>query len=132
MTPLPPLYLPFTSPSLEIQWTSPLAGPADVSGGVWAIRDIDRWNNWQITLNGSVLSNGIVGSGDAYDRSNPAPIDLNFNVNVGDVVAFRAWSNGVPDYIALDLGINVVPVPGAVLLGILGLSVAGVKLRKHA
>ena len=27
---------------------------------------------------------------------------------------------------------NVVPVPGAVLLGIIGLSVAGVKLRRHA
>jgi len=27
---------------------------------------------------------------------------------------------------------TVVPVPGAVLLGILGLGVAGVKLRKHA
>ena len=28
--------------------------------------------------------------------------------------------------------INVIPAPGAVLLGMLGLSVAGVKLRKHA
>ena len=30
------------------------------------------------------------------------------------------------------VGIAVVPVPGAVLLGMIGLSVAGVKLRKHA
>jgi len=28
--------------------------------------------------------------------------------------------------------LNVVPVPGAFLLGMIGLSVAGVKLRKHA
>jgi len=31
-----------------------------------------------------------------------------------------------------EFGIAVVPVPGAVLLGILGLSVVGIKLRKHA
>lgn len=31
-----------------------------------------------------------------------------------------------------NLVVNTVPVPGAVLLGILGLSVAGVKLRKYA
>ena len=31
-----------------------------------------------------------------------------------------------------NIEFNVVPIPGAVLLGILGLSVAGIKLRKHA
>ena len=31
-----------------------------------------------------------------------------------------------------DLTVTAVPVPGAVLLGLLGLSVAGIKLRKHA
>jgi len=31
-----------------------------------------------------------------------------------------------------DVSVNLVPVPGAVLLGILGLSVAGIKLRKSA
>ncbi len=38
--------------------------------------------------------------------------------------------NGI-DFI-LENDFTVVPVPGAVLLGILGLSVAGIKLRKHA
>jgi hypothetical protein len=31
-----------------------------------------------------------------------------------------------------DLSFNVVPVPGAVLLGMIGLSVAGIRLRKYA
>ena len=124
-----------TSGVLEIRWTSPLAGPVDVSGGVWAIRDIGRSNYWQVTLNGSVLTDGYVYSGDAYNRSNPFPIDLNFTVDVGDVVAFSAWpdsthGNGTDDYIALNLSINVVPVPSAVLLGMLGLGAAGLKLRK--
>ena len=120
---------------LEIRWTSPLAGSVDVSGGVWAIRDIGRSNYWQLTLNGSVLTDGYVYSGDAYDRSNPFPINLNFNVDVGDIVAFTTWKTSTSqygDYIALDLSINVVPVPAAVLLGILGLSVAGWELRKFA
>lgn len=110
--------------------------PGSWAGGVWAIRDIYRSNYWQITLNGTVLTSGYVYSGDPYDRSNPAPIDLDLNVDVGDVLAFTAWpdgthGNGVQDYIALDLSINVVPVPGAVLLGLLGLSMAGVELRKR-
>lgn len=35
-------------------------------------------------------------------------------------------------FAADDLQFNAVPVPGAVLLGMLGLSVAGIKLRKNA
>jgi hypothetical protein len=31
-----------------------------------------------------------------------------------------------------NLAAGVVPVPGAVLLGMLGLSIAGIKLRKYA
>ena len=42
---------------------------------------------------------------------------------------------GAGDYVAFDyfqLEGEMVPVPGAVLLAMLGLSLAGVKLRKHA
>jgi len=119
---------------LQIQWTSPLAGTAEVSGGVWAIRDIrSRENYWSLSLNGSILADGHVGRGDPYSRSNPYLIDLVFDVDFGDVLEFYAIPTSLyGDYIALDLAINVVPVPGAVLLGMIGLSVAGVKLRKHA
>jgi len=59
-----------------------------------------------------------------------------------DIIASYA-TNSPPSYsyldgvtIALDNGdsatMNLVPVPGAVLLGMLGLSAAGMKLRKHA
>jgi len=120
------------SGSLEIWWTSPLAGPIDVSGEVWSIRDEgNRLNSWELSLNETVLASGSVGSWGEYSRLNPIDI-LNLDVNAGDVLKFRAWWAGgdLPDYIALDLTINPVPVPGAVLLGVLGLSVAGWKLRK--
>ena len=49
------------------------------------------------------------------------------------IVAFDTGNDtDYQDFIALIEGPAPVPVPGAVLLGMLGLSVAGVKLRKHA
>jgi len=87
--------------------------------------------------------------------------DWNFGDGSDDVTASLTYENNYPDatgtaqnmYSFINLGtydvtltiydddggmgtdsllVNVVPVPGAVLLGIIGLSVAGVKLRKHA
>ena len=59
--------------------------------------------------------------------------------NVGRVVFDPGNSGVLPGSTSLDGGVVItdleftpVPVPGAVLLGMLGLSVAGVKLRKRA
>jgi len=41
------------------------------------------------------------------------------------------YGDGDDNYISKVRGLQIVPVPGAVLLGILGLSAVGVKLRKH-
>ncbi len=98
-----------TAGTLEIRWTSPMAGPIAVSGGVWAIRDIGRSNNWDVTLNGMPIVSGSVYHGDPYSRANPAPINLSFKVVVGDVVAFRAWPGDL-DYIALTFSIASAPI----------------------
>ena len=42
-----------------------------------------------------------------------------------------AWASGLIEVVD-NIEFNVVPVPGAVLLGLLGLSAAGIKLRKFA
>jgi hypothetical protein len=73
---------------------------------------------------------------------------------VGDTVQIGNWAHGLwnpneyilafedsynysadedyTDFVVMVESVNPVPVPGALLLGILGLSAAGLKLRKHA
>jgi hypothetical protein len=119
--------------SIEIRWTSPVTGQVEVSGGLWAIRDIGRWNWCELTLNGSPVFSTMVGSGDAYSRSNPIPVSYSADLNAGDVLGFRASPMGTPDYVAANLTIETtpVPLPGAVLLGALGLGAAGWRLKRR-
>ena len=53
------------------------------------------------------------------------------NIGAFNNLVIRGWDqvSGVETF-ALDNAVYAVPVPGAVLLGMLGLSVAGIKLRK--
>lgn len=64
----------------------------------------------------------------------PATMDegiLTGTLHMGD--SFRGYLRGIPDTATVNLiETQIVPLPGAVLLGIIGLSIAGVKLRKHA
>jgi hypothetical protein len=50
----------------------------------------------------------------------------------GDDVADGAWNENMGAGVHFNVDVTPVPVPGAVLLGLLGLSVAGIKLRKFA
>ncbi len=49
-----------------------------------------------------------------------------------DIASNRPWTSAFTDFVVLVESIVPVPVPAAVLLGILGLGVVGLKLRKHA
>lgn len=53
---------------------------------------------------------------------------------IGLQIGSNAGNPDTSDYVmdSRPFGVAVVPVPGAFLLGMLGLSLAGVKLRKHA
>lgn len=84
----------------------------DVSG-----LDIYVW------LSGTLLNPILSGS----------PVRYGSEAGSAYIVAFDTGSDtDYQDFIALIEGPAPVPVPGAVLLGLLGLSVAGIKLRKHS
>ncbi len=108
-------------------------------------------NNWDLFFSGSLHSSMV-----AYIGSDP------FQGHYGDggffpqATGYTAVNNGVvftasvggrlwlgvnddavsqatgDNYGSITTDVNVVPVPGAFLLGMLGLSLAGVKLRKRA
>jgi hypothetical protein len=83
------------------------------------------------------------GSPDA-DSSNPLPqitvanwngwnqgtlLELHLQVGTGSLDTFFTNSGGYTDG---QLNVTITPIPGAILLGILGMGVAGLKLRKFA
>jgi hypothetical protein len=87
-------------------------------------------NSWIVTesvssgTDGSVVVNwGVGGVPPSYGPSGDVLL------NPGDALRFRILNdNGEFALAALD--VRVVPVPGAVLLGLLGLGYAGTRLRK--
>jgi len=82
----------------------------------------------QILFNGSVVGGPIDNNLGAYASLFSLPVTTLAGTNTAQIYSPK-------DHFGWHLAVlegPVVPVPGAVLLCILGLSVAGVKLRKHA
>lgn len=83
----------------------------------------NTWFSWKVVMNNDHLQVYV------DDALYVDTFDAEFagsNYKIG--VSFGEDSQGHID----NFQVNVVPVPGAVLLGLLGLGVAGVKLRKRA
>jgi len=55
----------------DVTWTSPINGAVNISGAVWAVRDILRSNDWSLYHGATLLTRGNIGSGDPYSRSSP-------------------------------------------------------------
>ena len=67
------------------------------------------------------------------DEAQPIALCFCTNRRCVEMMSRRAASGGVVQGIRPhEIKLTPVPVPGAVLLGILGLSTVGVKLRKYA
>ena len=114
----------------NVIWTSPSNGMIDVSGGTWMGRDIGRGNHWDISLNGTLLTEGDIFSGDSFDRSSPfnfaagsgGPTVLSqIPVVTGDVLRLQFTKTSVPgDYAGVNLTISAVPEPSGIVLGLIG------------
>jgi len=124
---------------LGICWESPIAGQIEVSGAVWQIRDfgaVSPGQGWRLYLNDEEGAPVAVGSLWGPTRDNPDTFYSLLDVQKGDILKFWTDESYSGGYIALDLTIRtadgpvVVPVPGAALLGLLGLGYSGMKLRR--
>ncbi|HYC53337.1 MAG TPA: hypothetical protein VEL28_00135 [Candidatus Binatia bacterium] len=54
-----------------LSWTSPVGTTVSIRGAVWATREIGRSNDWALYHNQTLLTQGGIGSGDAYSRAEP-------------------------------------------------------------
>lgn len=114
----------------NVIWTSPFNGMIDVSGATWMGRDIGRGNHWEIVLNGTLLTQGDIFSGDSFNRSSPfnfaagsgGPTVLNqIPVFTGDVLKLQfTKTSGPGDYAGINLTISAVPEPSAIGMGMIG------------
>jgi len=137
--------------------TAELAVTTQANPGSWYLDDVggDRlqgsvYGTWTLTGGGAPQFSGTItnvtwGPGSNFDGDTANP-DLSVSMSFGPLqpwigsmthitVPAAPWFGGgswAQQYTGGNVSATVVPVPGAVLLGILGLSVAGLKLRKFA
>jgi len=107
--------------------------------GAWSRESLNAPTGWEDDNNDRMVTFDVAGL-DVYawtagDADNPTTSLIRSSSETGAayIVAFDPGSDGdYQDMVVLIEGANPVPVPGAVLLGILGLGAVGVKLRKFA
>ncbi len=106
-----------------VTWTSPIDGTIDISGGVWFMdhpAGAGRSMDWSLLANGSLLTQGTISSGDAFDSSTPFDLGagnggrsvLQRAVSVRDVITLqfeRSAGSQFPFFAGVRLAITALP-----------------------
>jgi len=110
--------------------------------GAWSRESLNVATGWENDNNDRMVTFDVAGldvyawtdgDGTASDPIQTSLIRSSAEDGSAYIVGFDPGSDGdYQDMLVLIEGANPVPIPGAVLLGILGLGAVGVKLRKHA
>lgn len=128
----------------NVTWTSDVAGVATISGATWWGGFPGRNVDWSIFVNGSLVTGGNVGDGDAFDRSNPFNFAdgsggasvLSFNTTPGDVVKFEARKGATSPFdhfIGVDLKIEVAPsIPEPVTIALMAIGIVGFAVARRS
>ena len=82
------------------------------------------------SLNDVVATNSTLGPGAISETKTESISPLTNPFSITEVITVKHTAAG--QLTSLDCSSTVVPVPGAILLGLLGLSAAGIKMRKYA
>jgi hypothetical protein len=114
----------------NVLWTSPSAGLATISGGLWDAREIGRAQHWELFVDGVLADLGDLPgtSVDGISRATPDAFSLtNVALDAGDFVELRITRSGAPgDFVGVNLSIDLeprvdpqIPEPvGAALIGV--------------
>ena len=114
-------------PNVNILWTAPFAGTANITGFTWIARDIGRSNTWSLLHNGVPITSGLIFSGDPFSEAFPfqfvngsggAGALTNVAIALGDTIELLYTNPGVGDLVGMNLNIELgaVPEPSASLL----------------
>jgi len=133
--------------TMEISFTGALALDGDPYDGIKAYLQNDDQSIWSFQLFYDDPTDGgerasawveLAGLGGSADLTAPATgtgvLDLDDITNIGIRVKGNNMGGTNPGYPSYsdDFHVSVVPVPAALLLGLLGMGVAGLKLRRFA
>jgi hypothetical protein len=71
---------------VNVVWTSPLAGIANLNVGLWLARNIGRSNHFALYLNDTPLATGDLSTGDEFNRLHPWTYSGTMPISVGDIL----------------------------------------------